>query len=486
MSNRTCLADNTLLLWQNIFVVSKSPNWWVKIGDFGLTKRIERDLTALRTYAGTQHFQAPEILGYVDEESSEYTNAVDMWSLGCVTYELLTQTVPFAEVKELSFYCRGKVPFPDKSLASRNISSGAKEFIQGLMAPEPSKRFTVEIAAQHAWLEIAASSPQQDGERAESVRLLLVAGLDVDVQSFEPGVALFQAATVGNIDAVTILLDRYESVINYESEPGFTPLKAALLGGYEKIVKLLLDRNAVTTGYELHWAVAEGHEQMVRMLFYHDRFTASAEDDLGKTPLMWAAEKGRDKIAKLLLYQDDVAVDRTDDSGMTSLMWAARCGHDEVAAVLLSRTDVNPDLRDNSGKTALSYAASGGHWLIVELLLQRDVDINSEDQSGRTPLFHAVVEGHSVVVKHFLNRNTVAPDYKDRLGMTPLAWAASKGFEIIVQLLLEQVEVDPDSRDLSGMTPLLHAEAGGHVGIIQMLKAGIEQVTMQRFDNLCR
>src|SRR5213079_717188 len=33
---------------QNIFVKSSSPHWWVKIGDFGISKRV-RENTALRT-----------------------------------------------------------------------------------------------------------------------------------------------------------------------------------------------------------------------------------------------------------------------------------------------------------------------------------------------------------------------------------------------------------------------------------------------------
>ncbi len=93
--------------WKNIFVAARSP-WWVKIGDFGITKRIESAQTALRTVAGTQHFQALEILGFVEgsDESSEYTSSVDIWSLGCVTYNLLTQKVPFADWKALGRFAK--------------------------------------------------------------------------------------------------------------------------------------------------------------------------------------------------------------------------------------------------------------------------------------------------------------------------------------------------------------------------------------------
>jgi serine/threonine protein kinase len=74
---------NSALFAKNIFVAQMPPQskrWWVKIGDFGISKRVKNEDTAFRTQTGTQYFQAPEIQGFVDEnsESSEYSNAVDV------------------------------------------------------------------------------------------------------------------------------------------------------------------------------------------------------------------------------------------------------------------------------------------------------------------------------------------------------------------------------------------------------------------------
>ena len=62
----------------NIFVVETQPYFWVKIGDFGITKRITNDQMTLKTEIGTLDYLAPEVLGYVDEETSRYTNSVDI------------------------------------------------------------------------------------------------------------------------------------------------------------------------------------------------------------------------------------------------------------------------------------------------------------------------------------------------------------------------------------------------------------------------
>src|ERR1700753_1655274 len=43
----------SMLIRQNIFVVQHSPNWWVKIGDFGMSKRVSHNSTILQTKVGT-------------------------------------------------------------------------------------------------------------------------------------------------------------------------------------------------------------------------------------------------------------------------------------------------------------------------------------------------------------------------------------------------------------------------------------------------
>ncbi|KAF8242812.1 kinase-like protein [Wilcoxina mikolae CBS 423.85] len=84
---------------ENIFVASLSP-MHVKIGDFGISKRIQNNDTALRTVCGTFHYTAPEILAVDDRERFEYTNAVDIWSLGCVVHQILTCQTPFTTRSE--------------------------------------------------------------------------------------------------------------------------------------------------------------------------------------------------------------------------------------------------------------------------------------------------------------------------------------------------------------------------------------------------
>lgn len=138
----------------NIFVVQKPPaaRWWVKIGDFGISKRVNHELTALYTSIGTPLYMAPEITGDLDtdEPTSKYNNAVDMWSLGCVVYKVATQAVPFPARRDLRRFCIGG-PFPEQPLLDR-ITADGTEFVKRLLVPDPRDRLSAESALQTSWL----------------------------------------------------------------------------------------------------------------------------------------------------------------------------------------------------------------------------------------------------------------------------------------------------------------------------------------------
>src|ERR1700712_5330795 len=91
---------------------------WVKLGDFGVSKQIQNPATTtFHTQVSTPLYGAPEVLGLdSNSETSEYTNSVDIWSLGCVIYELLVGTKLFISEFQLYRYFYGKWPFPEDKL----------------------------------------------------------------------------------------------------------------------------------------------------------------------------------------------------------------------------------------------------------------------------------------------------------------------------------------------------------------------------------
>ncbi|KAL8784511.1 MAG: hypothetical protein Q9195_009021 [Heterodermia aff. obscurata] len=158
---------------QNIFVAQVDPIW-VKIGDFGISKLVSDDGTALRTSrVGTHGFQAPEVLRLLDDapETSEYTHAVDIWSLGCVLYALKCQHLPFSG-GSLWGYCQGYGGFPESPLRSSGMKTAGLQFLNGLLAVDPRKRPSAASALQSPWIlqydDLSDDMKQAREERPES------------------------------------------------------------------------------------------------------------------------------------------------------------------------------------------------------------------------------------------------------------------------------------------------------------------------------
>jgi len=130
--------------------VVKGPKWWVKIADFGISKRATEELTALRTQTGTPAFAAPEVLGFTDADS--YTNAVDIWSLGVIAFLILTGETLFKNQRRLVLYVTGRFIFPVDTLVANKVSEEGCEFVKDLMAPESKDRPGAEKSLRNPWL----------------------------------------------------------------------------------------------------------------------------------------------------------------------------------------------------------------------------------------------------------------------------------------------------------------------------------------------
>lgn len=138
---------------QNIFIVSRSPSWGVRIGDFGISKRLQED-SMLRTMTGTQAYMAPEMFAYMvhDEEEHSYTQAVDVWALGIVLYQMLTLELAFGDPKQLYRYYKAQSDFPAAPLSADSITPACMDFIRQVLQPVPRDRLTSGGAASHTWL----------------------------------------------------------------------------------------------------------------------------------------------------------------------------------------------------------------------------------------------------------------------------------------------------------------------------------------------
>ncbi|XRM44640.1 hypothetical protein ABZX51_007759 [Aspergillus tubingensis] len=137
---------------ENVLVFQKTP-MKVKITDFGVSKRALEGQTEHRTACGTMGFMAPEVLHLVDDtkEDSTFTSAVDIWSLGCLLYYILTKQTPFSKYELLRDYAKGRTAFPDGHLKEYHVSRQGRKFIERLLDPLPEARPSASVDLTNDW-----------------------------------------------------------------------------------------------------------------------------------------------------------------------------------------------------------------------------------------------------------------------------------------------------------------------------------------------
>ena len=93
-----------------------------------------------------------------DRETSDFTTAVDMWSFGCLVYELFAQKCPFEEddTNSLKAYTRDKV-FPRQPLDRAGASSESIWLITKLLEPDPDMRLTAQDALDSVWFSTSVA-----------------------------------------------------------------------------------------------------------------------------------------------------------------------------------------------------------------------------------------------------------------------------------------------------------------------------------------
>ena len=124
-----------------------------KLGDFGLSG-IMKENSLMNTCAGTPIFMAPEVI-----KGTGYNTSCDLWSVGVMTYLLLTGKLPFNGENPYNLFkeiCSAKFEFCEEFNV---ISDEAKSFIKKLIVLDPAKRYTAAEALKDPWLDVVNETP---------------------------------------------------------------------------------------------------------------------------------------------------------------------------------------------------------------------------------------------------------------------------------------------------------------------------------------
>ena len=131
----------------NIFLTGKME---LKLGDFGLAKKLSFRDEKISEMVGTPAYMAPEIL-----ENKGYSLEVDIWSLGVIMYYLIIGKLPFnkqnqEDIKRVSY------TFPKKAIISR----AAKNLIEQILVKDPKERPSLKQILRHDFFTLGRSIPR--------------------------------------------------------------------------------------------------------------------------------------------------------------------------------------------------------------------------------------------------------------------------------------------------------------------------------------
>ena len=128
---------------ENMLFANKKNYSSLKLIDFGLATNSKKD----KNTVGTPHYMAPEMIDGFSVPQS------DIWSVGVITYFMLTGKYPFDSKTREDLFCKIKNDKLDlKPLNISRVSDEAKEFIERCLHKDYNKRMTTSQALEHEWI----------------------------------------------------------------------------------------------------------------------------------------------------------------------------------------------------------------------------------------------------------------------------------------------------------------------------------------------
>ncbi|KAF5586650.1 CAMK kinase [Fusarium pseudoanthophilum] len=462
-------------------------SWWVKLADFGISKKLGMETTGTTLASGTPLYMAPELLQYDSRSilTEDYFKA-DVWAIGITAFFVLTKSVPFKSQPAI-FHYAGNLQDLATILADPQLTENAQNFVSEVLKPQPSERPDAERIKQHAWIRHWLPEIPTPGALSRQSTVSSCQSSLEDCTGVTTEISTLASQTVsqrwtGDFHDLGILPKALDEIQNLHSIPSRVGEMEIPIAETQWITKMDNDRpasmdnlmrNAQNPGIwrdvnilqQLRVSISTGDIDMVQSLVYRG-VDINAPDENGRTPLHLSASIGNVEMARVLC-EGGAVIETTSESGHTPLQVAAMKGHTDVAEFLLEKGADIEASDSYGGFTPLGFAASMNHSSVTGLLLEKGANVEATNQVGHTPLISAARSGSEAVAKLLLNHGAHT-EATDKSGGTPLIWAARAGSEGVVEHLIHH-GADVNVSEYSGFTPLREARKKGHGAVEKLL-----------------
>ncbi|CAL8272583.1 unnamed protein product [Merluccius merluccius] len=231
----------------NIFLTKTNL---IKLGDYGLAKKLDSPFAMAETCVGTPYYMSPELC-----QGVKYDFKSDIWAMGCVIFEVLTLTRTFDATNPLNLCVKIVQGNWTMDVDSKLYSSELIQLVYGCLDQDPAKRPTADQILDQP---IVSSSRQELEER---------------VALLNSAMKKPKLSTVTE-SPVAVVTTRYREVYFWGGGK-FTPQKLDTFKGGNGAQQVCAGENhfaVVTVEKELYtWANVQGGAKMVGQLGHGDQ-----------------------------------------------------------------------------------------------------------------------------------------------------------------------------------------------------------------------
>lgn len=139
----------------NIFVASNNV---LKLGDLGLGRMLSNDSVEAFSKVGTPLYMSPEVL-----HGQGYDFKSDMWSLGCLLYELATLRSPFEAPNQTLYDIFKRINSCDFPPLPDSLSQELRDLVSRMLQSDPKRRPTAAEALAYAQMACSALQGRPSG-----------------------------------------------------------------------------------------------------------------------------------------------------------------------------------------------------------------------------------------------------------------------------------------------------------------------------------